>query len=93
MAEDVRAFPVREREGVYEVLIVPEDMWLPCQTEQDARAIAAASLLEDDSLSGRRTGKEFASELDETANALEKYGISFGSRSFRRRAAEARMKS
>ncbi len=93
MAEEIRPFPVREYQGTHEVLIVPENTWLQCHNEQDAQAIAAAPVLEYESLGGGRTGDEFAAELEETADALEKHRIGFGSRFFRRRAEEARTKS
>ena len=90
MAGEVRRFPVRERQGVHEVLIVPEDTWLQCHSKEEARAIAAAPVLEFESLEGHCRGEAFASELEKTAAALEKHRIGFGSRFFRRRAEEAR---
>lgn len=93
MSEEVGPFPVREYQGAYEVLIVPENMWLRCHAEQDARAIAAAPVLELQSLGGSRTGRKFAAELEKTADALEKHRIGFGSRFFRQRAEEARTNS
>lgn len=90
MANEVRPFPVREYQGTHEVLIVPENTWLQCYNEQDAQAIAAAPVLEYESFGGGRTGDEFAAELEETADALEKYRMGFGSRFFRYRAEEVR---
>ena len=90
MHDEVQPFPVRDRQCRYEVLIAPADMWLTCETEEDARAVAAAPVLEYASLHGHGTGDEFAAELERTADALDKYRMQFGSRFFRRRAEEAR---
>lgn len=84
-------FPVREMSGHgWQVLVLPEDNWLPCESQEDAQAIAAAPVLEYQSLERTRSGSEFAAELERTAAALAKYGIGFGSRFFQRRADEAR---
>ncbi len=84
-------FPVRHVDGRgWQVLIVPEDHWLDCENEADARAIAQAPVLEYESLEELRSGEQFARELEATAEALAKYRIGFGSRFFRRRANAAR---
>lgn len=84
-------FAVRKvGERAWEVLIATENMWLPCETERDARTIARAPVLEYESLEGTRTGAAFGAELEELADMLAKYCIGFGSRFFRRRAEEAR---
>lgn len=91
MAEQVPdRLPVREYEGRWEVLIVIKDMWLACENEADARAIAAAPVLEYESLERIRSGPSFAAELERTATALTKYRMGFGSRFFERRARETR---
>lgn len=84
-------FPIREVRGQgWQVLIVPEGNWLSCENQEDAQAIAAAPVLEYQSLERTRSGPQFAVELERTAAALAKHGIGFGSRFFRRRAEEAR---
>lgn len=77
-------------DGAWEVLIVTNDRWLPCESEDDARVIANAPVYEYESLERIRSGSQFAIELDRLADVLEKYRIGFGSRFFRRRAEEAR---
>jgi len=86
-------FPVRKSSEQWEVLIVPENSWLPCENEQDARAIAAAPVLEYEALERQRSGPAFANELETTATAFEKYRMGFGARFLRRRAEEARNSS
>ncbi len=83
-------FPVRQVAGRWEVLIAQEDLWVPCDSEDDARTIALAPVLEYESLERDRSGVSFAEELERTADILEKYGIRFGSRFFRRRGQEVR---
>lgn len=88
-----RRFPqeVREREGRWEVQISEtDDLWLSCDSEDDARAIAAARVLEDEALSRLKTGPQFAAEVEKTADVMEKYRMGFGSRFLRQRAEELR---
>ena len=73
----VREFPT----GTWQVLISEhDDTWLTCESEEEARTIAAAPVLEYESLAGLRTGPEFAAELESTAEAMHKYHLGFGSR-------------
>ena len=83
-------FPVRQIAGRWEVLLVPEDLWLSCSSEDDARAIAAAPILEYESFEYARSGLSFADELDRTSSVLSRYRIGFGSRFFKHRADEVR---
>lgn len=89
-----RLFPLKVREladGHWQVLISElDDVWLTCDSEEDARAIAAARVLEYEALAQLKSGEQFAVELEKTADAMEKYRMSFGSRFLRRRAQEAR---
>jgi hypothetical protein len=89
-----RVFPwsVREgSEGRWEVLISErDDVWLTCDSEDDARAISAAPVLQYEALERLKSGELFAAELEKTADAMEKYRMGFGSRFLRRRAEEAR---
>jgi hypothetical protein len=86
-------FPVRKRDGQWEVLISTENTWLSCETERDARIVARGLVLKYEALERTRTGAEFAAELDELADTLKKYRIDLGSRFFRRRADRARRKA
>jgi hypothetical protein len=70
-------------------MIASEETWLSCETEEDARIIANAPRLEFETLSGSRSGEEFAAELEETARVFEEYHMGFGARFLRRRAKEA----
>jgi hypothetical protein len=89
-----RRFPWTVRElpdGVWQVLISErDDVWLTCDSADDARAIAAAPVLEFEALARVKSGDQFATELEHTADALSKYRMSFGSRFLRRRAQEVR---
>jgi hypothetical protein len=89
-----RRFPLKVRElpdGTWQVLISErDDVWLTCDSEEDARAIAAAPVLEYEALARVKSGPQFAAELEKTADALAKYRMSFGSRFLRRRAQEVR---
>jgi hypothetical protein len=92
MIPDVpNAFPVRRKEGMgWQVLLIPENTWLECQNEDDARVIAQAPVLEYQSLAGLRAGEQFAQELEAVSEALSRYRIGFGSRFFGRAAEYAR---
>jgi hypothetical protein len=84
-------FPVRHLEGRgWQVCLAPEETWLDCHSEHDARTIAQAAVLEYEALEEHRSGKEFVRQLELLADALQRYRIGFGSRFFRRRAEEAR---
>ena len=85
------AFPVRVlSDGTAEVLLIPEDKWLSCEGEQEAKIIASAPVLNYERLVENRSGVEFAERLGEVSRALEAHHIGFGSRFFARRAEEAR---
>ena len=92
-----RRFPLEVREvtnGPWQVLInKPDDVWLICDSEDDARTIAKASVLEDEALELRTSDEELAAELEKTADVMTKYNMGFGSRSLRRRAQEVRQQS
>ena len=91
MSEKPDPLPVRKvADGRWEVLIVSDDRWLPCNSEDDARVIAAAPVYEYESLERTRSGSEFANELDHLADVFEKYRMGFGSKFFRDRAEAAR---
>jgi hypothetical protein len=82
-----RRFPLATRkgpDGVWQVNISgPHDVWLDCDSEEDARTVAAAGVLEEQALDHLRTGPEFAEELRKTANVMERYRMGFGSRRLR----------
>ncbi len=91
MSQKPDPLPVRKvGDGLWEVLIIGKDRWLPCYSEDDARIVAALPVYEYESLERTRSGLEFANELDRLADVLDKYNFAFGSRFFRRRAQEAR---
>jgi hypothetical protein len=77
-------------DGDWEVLVVPEDKWIPCASEEEARILARAPVLRDESLQRSRSGSAFAQELEELADVLETHGMGAGSRFFRQRASEVR---
>jgi hypothetical protein len=81
---------MREREGHWEVLISEYDNWLSCDSEDDARAIAATPVLKDEALAQERRDPQFVSELERTADALARYRLGFDSRFLRRYAEKLR---
>ena len=89
-----RRLPLEVRElpdGPWQVLISEiDDVWLTCDSEDDARTIAKARVLEEESLGRLNSGEQFAAELEKTADAMERYRMGFGSRFLRRRAEEVR---
>lgn len=92
-----RRFPFKVREvsnGPWQVLInEDDDFWLTCDSEDDARTIAKAHVLEDEALELRTSDDALAIELEKTADVMERYRMGFGSRSLRRRAQEVRQQS
>jgi hypothetical protein len=88
-----RRLPWKVRElpdGTWQVLISEHDaVWLTCDSEDEARAIAAAPVLEYEALARLKSGPQFAAELEKTAKAMAKYRMDFGSRFLRRRSQEA----
>ena len=89
-----RRFPMKIRhlsDGSWQVLISePDEVWLSCDSEDEARAIAAAPVLEAEALVQLKSGDHFANELEKTADALAKYRMSFGSRFLKRQAEVSR---
>ena len=89
-----RRFPWKVRElpdGTWQVMISErDDVWLTGDSEKDVLAIASAPVLEYEALAKLKNGPQFAAELENTADALAKYRMSFGSRFLRRRAQEVR---
>jgi hypothetical protein len=76
--------------GRWQVLLSEaENLWLDCQSEEEARVIAAAPVLEHQVLSQAASGPKFAAELRKTAELMAKYRLGFGSRFFRWGAEEA----
>jgi hypothetical protein len=71
-----RRFPwnLRQSDGTWQVLISErDDVWLDCDAEDEARAIAAAPVLEYEALAQVKTGFQFADDLEKTADAMRKY--------------------
>lgn len=89
-----RRLPLKVRQdpdGQWQVLISePDHVWLTCDSEDEARAIAAAPVLEYEALAHLKSGEGFAKELERTAEALAKHRMSFGYRFFTQFAGEAR---
>ncbi|HUG94399.1 MAG TPA: hypothetical protein VML55_26445, partial [Planctomycetaceae bacterium] len=84
---EVRGLP----DGTWQVRISElDDVWLTCESEEDAQAIALAPALKHEALERLKSGDDFAAELERTAAVMEKYHMGFGSRFLRRRAQEVR---
>ncbi len=90
LEETPKRFLTRELDGKHEVLIIPEDKWLTCQNKGDADAIARVPILEYEALARGRTGSAFATELEESADAMKRHRMGFGHRFLRHQAQEAR---
>ena len=77
-----RLLPLKVRvtpEGHWQVLISePDDLWLKCDSEEDARAVAAARVLEEEAWRRIKTGPQFVAELEKAAGVMEKYHMGFG---------------
>jgi len=82
MAEKPQPFPTRLRDGQWEVLIAPPEMWLRCDSEADAKTIARSIVLRHELLEGVQSGAGVESECRRTADVLAKYRIHFLSRWF-----------
>jgi len=82
-----RALPWKVRElpdGKWQVLISEfDDQWLDCDSKDDAQAIAAAPVLRDEALDRVDSSEQFTSELEKTADIMQKYRLGFGSRFLR----------
>jgi hypothetical protein len=75
--DDPPKFPVRCRNGVWEALCVAdlhEADWVKCPTESDARLVAKSCILQTEIVDRSRSGPQFAAELIECAEALERCG-------------------
>ncbi len=84
-------FPVRKvGTNLWEVLIVPKNVWLPCASEADACAIAKAPQLKHQCLTEQRSDTDFADELEQTAQVLARHDIGFEAHFLRLRAEEIR---
>jgi hypothetical protein len=77
-----RRFPMKVQElpdGQWQVLISePDEMWLTCDSKDDAEAIAAAPVLEYEGLAQLGPEEKFTGELQRTLNVLAKYHMDFG---------------
>jgi len=68
----------------------PDDLWLTCDSKEDAQRIAKAPVLYSHAVGRVEANEPFAIELETTANAMAKYRLGFGSRFLKRRAEEIR---
>ena len=82
-----RLLPLKVRQlpdGPWQVLISEfDDVWLTCDSEDDARTIATARVLQEEALDRMNSGDVFKDELEKTAGTMEKYRMGFGSRFLR----------
>jgi len=85
--------PVRRQAGHWEVLIVDENCWCRCETEEHARLISRAPVLRYDALEEQKTDADFILELEELAEVFKKYGKNYASRDFANRALILRKRS
>ncbi|MBL7152683.1 MAG: hypothetical protein ISS79_03135 [Phycisphaerae bacterium] len=75
----------QSEDGKWQVQNAP-DNWITCETEEDAKVISNAPIVLHKSYEAIRPDESLAAELEKTAEKLEQYTISFGSRFFGRRA-------
>ena len=83
-------FPVRQLEGVWRVLIVEEDMWLDCDSEDDARTIAKAPIYWEECACQRRSDAEFAEELEMASVVMARHRLGHLARKLKGRADDIR---
>jgi len=67
----------------WEVLLVPEDHWLSCDSEADARLIALARVYEHEYIYNLRTDPGFPDDMEQLAGLFDKYHIGFGAQLLR----------
>ena len=81
-------FPVRQREGKWEVIVPPEMSdagYVQCQNERDARTIARSWLLWGECVTKDKVEWPASAELETTAKVLANYGFGNMSRFFQHR--------
>jgi hypothetical protein len=82
MPSKPQRFPVREREGKWEILLSSPDMWIQVDSEKDARTIAHSIVLRHEILDENRKDDSVASECDRTAKVLAAYRLNVAARWF-----------
>ena len=80
----------KTNDGKWQVLLVPDDHWLSCDSESDARLIAIARVYEHEYTFRTRTDPDFPSDLERLAGLFDKYHIGFGAQLLRDIAKHAR---
>ena len=78
-------------DGKWEVENSP-DNWIQCENEEDAKTLSNAPIILQKSFEVFHPNEEVAVMLDRTAEKMEQYNISFGTRYFRAMAEKARGK-
>ena len=77
--EKSQPLPVRNRAGKWEVFIVDDNRWLACESEDDARTIAAAAGLMHVSPEMGLTDPDMVQQIRKASATFSKYHMSFGS--------------
>ncbi len=93
MSNSAEALPIRQSgDGKWEVENAPGN-WIKCENEADAKTLSNAPIVLQESFKVFYPNEKVAAKLDRTAEKMEQYNMSFGSRYFRAMAKKARGKN
>jgi hypothetical protein len=90
MTKKIESLPLRQSDdGKWEVKN-DRGIWIKCENEEDARILSNAPIVLQESSEVFYPNEKAAVMLDRTADKMEQYNMSFGSRYFRAMAERAR---
>jgi len=90
MSKKVEPLPLRQsNDGRWEVEN-DSGIWIKCKNEEDAKILSKAPIVLQESFEVFHPNEKVAAKLDETAEKMEQYNMSLGSRYFREMAKCAR---
>jgi hypothetical protein len=90
MTKKAEPLPLRQSDdGKWEVEN-SRGIWIKCENEEDARILSNALIVLQESSEVFYPNEKVAAKLDRTAEKMEQYNMSFGSRYFRAMAERAR---
>jgi len=93
MSKSAKPLPLRQSDnGKWEVEM-RGGKWVRCETEEDAKILSDAQVLEALYLEARPLNKALATRLENTAEKMDQYNMCTSARRFRRWARLARGKS
>lgn len=90
MTKKVEPLPLRQSDdGTWEVKN-DSGIWIKCENEEDAKILSNAPIVLKESFEVFHPNEKVAAKLDETAEKMEQYNMSLGSRYFQAMAKRAR---